>query len=542
MLLSTVTPAPAFSWIDWLVLAAYMLVVIGIGIGVSMGRTGRREYFLAGRSIPMWAAAVSVLATALSAATFIGGPQQAYRTNLTYFVANVGGLIAVLIAGIAFIPAYYRMQVTSIYEVLGRGMGPAAQRAASGMFMLGRVFASGARLFMVAIPFSYIAFNDIESGHLMLSIALIAVGATLYTMIGGIRAVIWTDVVQATVFVACVAIALLSIWSRIPASTAEVVDALRNTPLPDQPSVSKLTILDGSLDPTRPYTIWAALIGWSLFNLAAFGTDQDLVQRMLTCRDGRRGTWSVIVSNFITWPVVGMFLVMGLLLYVFYQRPDLMGDAAPSYVIDDSRTVFLDFILHEMGPGMRGLMVAGLFAAAMSTLDSTLNALASTTITDFVRPFLARARPRTAEPGDARVEAWLSRLFVLLWSIVLGTFACVCIVWQARSGMSLIDFALNVMLFAYTGLLAVFVAALFTNRGNSWSAIAALATGFLTIVVIQTGVLDAALAPALDASGWSSTAELAIPWQMCVGVIISFAVVCCGRRRATAAGATLTGG
>ena len=219
-----------------------------------------------------------------------------------------------------------------MYELLGHRYGPAAQTAASAMFLVGRVFASGARLFIVALPFALIAFGDTSPGSLLMAIAVIAVVATGYTMVGGIRAVIWTDVLQAVVYIATISVALYVLWQKIPVGFSEITTALRESPGGD-----KLKILDTSLGLDRAYTLPAILIGLTLFNLAAYGTDQDLTQRMLTCRNANRGGWSVILSNLIGWPVVGLFLVMGLLLWVFYQQPGLMGDAAPGYAIDDRR-------------------------------------------------------------------------------------------------------------------------------------------------------------------------------------------------------------
>ena len=170
-------PVPVgFSPIDWIIVASYLALVIVIGIMVGRRRTGVDDYFLAGRSMPMWAVAISILATSQSAATFVGGPEQSYTGNLTYFLANLGGLIAVVIVALLFLPAFYRHGVTSIYELLGHRFGGAAQKCAGAMFLIGRVFASGARLFIVALPFSMVAFGDTSYQSLLISIAIIAIG------------------------------------------------------------------------------------------------------------------------------------------------------------------------------------------------------------------------------------------------------------------------------------------------------------------------------------------------------------------------------
>ena len=514
------SPVPVgFSPIDWIIVASYLALVIVIGIMVGRRRTGVDDYFLAGRSMPMWAVAISILATSQSAATFVGGPEQSYTGNLTYFLANLGGLIAVVIVALLFLPAFYRHGVTSIYELLGHRFGGAAQKCAGAMFLIGRVFASGARLFIVALPFSMVAFGDTSYQSLLISIAIIAIGATAYTLTGGIRAVIWTDVLQAGLYITTIVIALWLLWQKFPIGATEIIEALRTDPDGD-----KLKMLDLKLastgDLANPYSLWAILFGVTLFNLAAYGTDQDLTQRMLTCKSARRGSWSVIISNLIGWPIVFLFLVMGLLLFVFYQRPDLMAEAAPDYAIGSSAIVFLEFILHEMPTGLRGLMMAGLFAAAMSSMDSALNAMASTTIADFYRPL-------HGSMVSPRRERRAARLALLFWAIALAGFACFCVYWQKESGDTLIDFALGVMVFAYAGLLAVFLTALLTKRGSSLSVIAALLTGFALVLAMQGSIWDM-WAPKL---GIDFT--LAFPWKMLIATTVSF-VVCCiapGKRR-----------
>ena len=467
-------PDASFEAVDWLVLLAYLAIVIFIGVVASRRGAGSDEYFLAGRSMPVWAVAISVLATSQSAATFVGGPQQAFAGDLTYLSANLGGLIAVVVVAWFFLPAFYRARVTSIYELLGRDLGTGAQRAASATFMVGRVFASGARLFIFAIPFALVAFGDIHRGALLGSIWIIAIAAAVYTLAGGIRAVIWTDVLQAVVYVGSVCVALVLLWKKIALPPGEVLSTLRNA--------GKLTVIDAGWSWSRPWNLWAVIFGLSLLNVAAFGTDQDLTQRMLTCRSARRGSASLLLSWVLGLPVVGIFLGVGLLLYL--HAPD-----------GDGKRVFVDFIVQEMPAGLRGLMMAGLFAAAMSSLDSALNAMAATTVRDFYRPLGGRA------------EARASRIAVVVWAFALAGFASFCVWWHDRSGDQLINFALGVMVFAYSGLLGVFLTVLFTKRGSAASAVAALVTGFVAVLLLR-------LTP------------LSLGWQMLAATALSFAVCC----------------
>lgn len=541
-----------FALLDWLVLSGYLALVMGIGLAASRRKPSGNEIFLAGRGMPVWAVAISVLATSLSAATFIGGPQQSFEGDLTYFAANLGGLIAVVIVATVFIPAFYRLQVTSIYELLGHRFGGPARTAASAMFMLGRVFASGARLFIVALPFSLIAFGNADADSMITSILIIALAATVYTAAGGIRAVIWTDVLQAILLVASVTAALIVLWQKLPMDMAALLQGLR-----DDVAGDKLRIIDTSLDLSRPYTLPAIIIGFTLFNVAAYGTDQDLTQRMLTCRSARAGAWSVILSNLLAWPVVMLFLVLGLLLYVFHQHPDLTGLESTT-TIEDTRTVFLAFILSEIPSPLRGMMIAGLMAAAMSSLDSALNAMASTTIADFYRPWRERRQrletsfppgPEAPVPGipsgftrdkdpaqddddGGRAPAdytRASRTAITAWAAALAAFACFCVWWQDASGDTLIDFALGVMVFAYAGLLGVFLTALLTRRGNTTSALLALLVGYLSVVAMRDPLWTHWTEPlGLDVT-------LAFPWQMTISTVLSFLVCIAGRRSVRAA-------
>ena len=498
------------SLVDWLVVGLYMAFVVLVGALHARREESGGDFFLAGRRVPMWAAAVSVLATSLSAVTFLGGPQEAFDNNLTYLSLNLGGLLAVVLVAIFFIPAYYRAQVTSVYELVGARLGTNAERATSAMFLLGRIFASGARLYIASIPLSLIVFGDLEPAHLVGAIAIVALVATLYTISGGIGAVIWTDAAQMLVLLTAAGACIWLLLDRIPIPTGEIVEALRASTT--DTGASKLTLFDTRLDPSLPFTIWGALVGMTLFNMAAYGTDQDLVQRMLTCKSAVRGSWSLVLSNILGMAVVAVFLALGLLLYIFYARPDLMGDAAPA-AVEDSRRVFLRFILTETPLGLRGLMIAGLLAAAMSSLDSALNAMSSAAVCNFVRPRLGDIAPKT--------EVRIARVFVGVFAILLAGFACACVWLQRESDEGLLPFALGVMLYAYAGTLAVFCCALFTKRGNATSALAALATGFLAVGAMQFGPkwIDAWPLP-----------PFALGWRMAIGFALAFAVCLLGRR------------
>lgn len=516
----------AFTGLDWAVLGGYFALLLVTGILLARREpSGSAEYFLAGRQMPVWAVAVSVLATSLSAATFIGGPQQAYVGNLTYLSASLGALLAIGVVAAFFVPAFYRANVSTVYELLEVRFGTGAKRAASAMFMVGRIFASGARVFIVAIPASMIVFGDDKPAHMVLAIGLLSVIAVVYTLVGGIRSIIWTDVIQTCVFVGAAGAAAWVLLSRIPLGAGELVGTLADAPGPG--GTSKLTLLSLSTDPGANYTLLTAVIGFTLLNLGAYGTDHDLVQRMLTCRSAVRGSWSAVLGVLVGLPVTTLFMTLGLLLYVFYQRPEIMGEGAPSYPAPAGKDVFLTFILREMPRGMPGVMMAGLFAAGIGSLNSALNAMSATFLNDFYRPM----RPGKSERHYLAVGRW----GVAGWGAVLGGFACLCVWWYAAKraeGQTLIDFALSVMGFAYAGLVAVFATAIFTRRGTGASAVAALAVGFVAVLAMEPW----AWARWAGAIPGLAEIKLAYPWRLAVATAVATAVCCLPRGRGAARG------
>lgn len=480
--------------LDWIVLGGYFVVLALTGVYFSRReQKNTDDYFLGGRRMPTWAVGVSIVATSMSAASFIGVPQDGYTGNLTYLSTNIGMVIAAFMVAFLFIPAFYRRRVQTIYELLDQRYGPAAMQATSGAYMLGRIMASGVRVFIGAIPASIIIFGDagLEPANLCIAIGILTVVGIVYTLAGGISSVIWTDVIQMGVLLGACVLAIWLIARQLPIGAAETIELLRANS--GSPKGSKLTVFQFGSDAepwwTRPFSLPAVLVGFTLMGIASYGTDQDLTQRMLTCRDEKAAARSVIGGILFGVPSVALFLVVGLLLWVFYQQPEMWrshGLEAP-VVPEDSRRVFLSFIIDHMPPGVSGLMMAGLFAAGLSSLNSGINAMASTFVNDFYR--------RLAPGRDERHYLRTGRIAVVGWGLILGGFAVVCVFWQTREGelqekSTLLTFALSVMTFAYAGLVPVFLTALLTKRGSTAGVIATLITGFVLVLSMQPIVWD----------------------------------------------------
>lgn len=540
-------PSNGLETLDWIVLAGYFAALGAIGFFSSRRKkAGTEDYFLGGRRMPVWAVAASVIATATSAATFIGAPEEAYSGNLTYLSTNIGTALAVVIVALVFIPAFYRHNVTTVYDLLEHRFGYAAKLAASWMFMVGRVLASGARIYVAAIPAAMILFGSAEGAkpmgpaELIPAIAALTVVGILTAFGGGIRTVIWTDVMQVVVFILAAASAVFVLLSKIPADMGAIYEALRGT---EVAGGSKLTVLETGIDPgasglgldlSRPYTLLTAVLGFSLLGVAAYGTDHDLTQRMLTCRTAVKGGSSAFVALLINLPMVAAFMCIGLLLHIFYQRPDLMGEFAPRAAPEESKQVFLRFIIDHMPAGLTGLMMAGLFAVGVGSLNSALAAMSATFVNDAYRPLA---------PGRSdRHYMLMGRAAVVGWGVVLGGFACLCVFWHTRG--TLINFVLGVMTFAYSGLLGVFLTALCTRRGNSRSAIAALVVGFAAVLLMQpwawawwTGLSEMTVAtPGVEDGFRLGELRLAFPWRLTVATSLAFVVCWAGPPRKGAAG------
>ena len=310
---------PQFSLLDWSVVIGYMAIVLVMGAVISRRQADSRYFFLAGRSMPAWAVSLSVLATALSAATFIGVPQMAFEGDLTYLITNVGSVIAAFIIAFLFVPPIYLAGTVTIYGYLGRRYGMGAKAAAGVMFLLGRLLSSGARLFMAGIAFALMLYGEATARELVFAVVLLGIIGTLYTVFGGIRAVIWTDALQLCVMTVAALFSVVLLWQLIPASGTDVLNALRNAE-----GVNKLRLVDLRWDLGNPFTLWSGVFAMIVVGVSTHGVDQDMAQRVMTAKSPWHGGWALISSIVIGIPVIGLFMAIGLLLHVFYQRPDLM--------------------------------------------------------------------------------------------------------------------------------------------------------------------------------------------------------------------------
>ena len=483
----------SFSSLDWFVFFAYFLVLGVTSYVLSQGKIKTsREYFVSANSMPMFAVAISVLATSQSAATFLGVPEFSYKNDFTFIGFYLSALLAVIFVAFVLIPKFYALRAVTVYELLESRYGESAKKQAGLMFLVGRVLASGARLYIGALAISMILFGDILFLHVMLSITVLMFGALAYTYFGGVKSVILSDIIQAIIYVGAGVVVLVYLYYSL--EHVNILQTLQEH--------QKLRIFDISMD--GKFSVIGLLSGWLLLNIAAFGLDQDMTQRVLSCKNKNEAAKSLIVSILLIIPVVLLFLSIGALLFVFYQNADVVQNFDGENI-----TIFMYYILNEMPEGLRGLVTVGAIAAALSSTNSVLGAMASVAIEDIYKPWKLK-HSHVEEMHFVKA----ARVAVLFFAVLLSAMAMVSYFWQRYSDLSLISFALGVMAFAYTGLLGVFFSAIFTNRGTAKLVPWSLLGGFVSVLALQP---------------YTFGINIGFSWQIVIGTIIAFSLMQLGK-------------
>ena len=488
----------------WLVVTLYFGVTLWIGNWLGRGQTSLEDYFLAGRRMPWWIASLSIVATETSTLTFVGVPGIAYGGDFTFLQLVMGYVVGRLLVAMVLVPAYYAGRVQTAYELLADRFGPAVRQLASGVFMLSRVLADGVRLFATALVLIELLPIPLEAA------IVVVISVTLwYTLRGGLRAVIWNDAAQLVIYIGGALVAASVLLARIPGGIGGVTRTLAAS--------DKLQLFDLTYDWSSPYTFWAGLIGGAALTSATHGTDQMFVQRLLACGSRRSSQAALVVSGALVFLQMALFLVLGSLLYVFYEL------FPPSTGFDSHDQVFPRFIANEM-PLVGGIVIAAVFAAAMSTLSSSLSALASTSALDVL--FAARGKSccsfgSGAEPPTAKQhrrelssgerdaeELRTSRWITVAWAVALAVVALL-----ARSVDSVLEVGLTITSVTFAGILGLFLLGLTRWRLTEGRAAAALAAGPLMLLMIH------------------ATGALAWTWYTTIGAATSFAVGALLRRR-----------
>ena len=495
----------SFATIDWIVFGSYFAVLVISSVWFSQTKIeNSRDYFVGGNSVPMWAVAISVLATTQSAATFLGGPEYAYNHDLTFLGFYLSAFLGVLFVAKVLIPRFYAINAVTVYELLEVRYGVSAKKNAGIMFLIGRLFASGARLYIGALAISMILFMDITAPHVAVAITVLVLGALAYTYFGGVKSVIYSDIIQAVTYITAALLLLFYLYTSLDVDFNTIY-----TTLSDEQKL-KLFNFTWDFSSANNFNVWGLLSGWFLLNIAAYGLDQDMTQRVLSCSNKKEGERAIVISVLMTIPVVLIFLFIGLLLYLFYQHPEfstITGNIEQQFA-GEKITILMYYILHEMPEGLRGLVTVGAIAAALSSTNSVLGAMSSVAIEDLYKPWKQK---QGAVNEYHFVKA--ARIGVLVFALLLAMMAMLSYFWQRYSEVSLLSFALGVMAFAYSGLLGVYFSAIFTERGSERSVLFALIGGFSTVLFLQPYIL-----------GLFIDYNLGFAWQIVIGTLVAFAI------------------
>lgn len=490
-----------FSFIDWSIFLGYLLILLVMAYYLSnKSISSSREFFTAKNSMSVLPVALSLLATAQSAATFLGAPEFSYRYDLTLLGFSITSLLAIYIVVKFLIPKLYEINAMSVYELLQNRYGGNSRRDVGVMFLVGRLFASGARLYMAALALSMILFFDISLLQVTFSVILLVLGALIFTYFGGIKSVILSDVLQIIVYIGAGIAVVIYLYLSLNLDFSTLYQNLNEA--------EKLKYIDFELNFTNDgkFNIFSLFTGYMLLNIAAFGLDQDLAQRVLACKNKKEAGFSLYGATLLSIPISLLFLVIGLLLFLYYQEHTIEQKFE-----GESITIFMYYILNEMPNGLKGFVTIGAIAAALSSTNSVLGAMSSVAIEDIYRPFKMKKNKNIEEIHFVKI----ARIMVVIFALALALMAIISFIVHTNSSIPLISFALGVMAYAYSGLLGVFASALFTKRGNAKLIPYALIVGFLTVISMQS---------------YTFGLNIGFAWQLVIGTILSFGVMQLGKR------------
>jgi SSS family transporter len=511
--------------IDTIVLLTYFAGIVAIGLYAGRHNADLREFALGGRSIPWWAVLASIIAAETSAATFLGTPAEGFKTRgFFYGQLVIGTILARIIIAFTFIEPYYRFRVQSIYEFLAVRFGNKTKNAASAIFLFTRVLGIGVRLYlggviMVVIWRYLFPQTPVTIMTYFWGILFVTIVTTFYTMIGGIKAVVWTDFIQASLMIGSVIFAIGLLVSRLggPAAIREAIGGWQTVRWVQSGWDGSLPFgaaLKAMFE--EPYTLWAAFVGSTFLTMATHGTDQDMVQRMLTAPDYRKSRLSLILSGLADIPIAVSFLSVGILLWIYYTHGSAPLPTVGGQPIADNE-IFAHFIVNEMPIGLRGLIIAGVFATMMGSTSAALNALATSFTKDFYLPYFNRRATDHTAVTAARVA---TAVFGVLM-IAVATVAAYQVLKSPH--LTIIPIAIGILGYTYGALLGVFLLGMLTRtRGRDGANVIAMLLGMTAVLVLCKVEIQGIVNFGLLMPDWWP--QISWPWFVLVGCTVTFFV------------------
>jgi len=481
-----------FSWVDYLVLAAYLVGITIFGVLFRKSQKTVKDYFVGAKNIHWIIISLSIVATETSTLTLIGVPAIAYANyanpeqggNYTYLQVVVGYIIARFVISFIFIPAYFRGDILTAYKLLENRFGTGTKNFAASMFLVMRALAEGVRIFAASIVLTAVLSSSLPgiSAESLTLWSIVIVGALtlVYTFEGGIAAVIWTDLIQLIIYIGGSLVAAYMLLSLVPGGWGEIYS--------QGMAAGKFQVLSFKWSYNLPFTFWAGLLGGTFLTMASHGTDQLLVQRLFTCKNQRDSQKALILSGFVVFFQFALFLTIGVMLYAYYKFYPMTG------TLTSNDEIFPKFIVERLPHGISGLVIAAIFAAAMSNLSGSLNSLASTTVLDFYKPLI---NPNASDESLLKLSRWLTAA----WGVIL-----IFIAFFARNWGSVFTVGLTIASLVYGPMLGAFLLGVLTRRANQTGVIAGMLSSIIAMLFVKFYV------------------DLAWTWFVLVGTLICLLV------------------
>jgi SSS family transporter len=465
----------ALSWVDFLVVVAYLVAITTFGAHFRKRQQTLHDYFLGGRRLPWWAIALSVVSAETSILTIISTPGIAYRSNLAFLQLVAGYLVARVVVSLVLIPRYFAGELFTAYQLIEQRFGRGLRIFTAALFLATRALAEGVRVFAISIVMEVI----FKTGVLA-SVLIITALTLFYTFEGGFTAVIWTDVIQLLIYLSGTGLALALALGAIPGGWTEVVRL-------GHLAGNKFAVFDFHFNWHEPYLFWSGVVGGTFLTTASHGTDQLIVQRLLAARNRGQSQLALLSSGLVILFQFGLFLLVGVVLYGFYQH---FPSATPFGRTDQ---IFPTFVVTRLPRGLAGLVIAAILAAAMANLSAAFNSLTSSSVVDFYKPFV---RPGADEKHYLRV----SRGMTLAWGGVLVLIALVAQHFQR----SVLELALTIASVPYGSMLGIFLLGVLTRRATSRGTLCGALLGLVALCLVM---------------GFSSAAWT---WYVAIGTVVTF--------------------
>ena len=495
-----------FNAADWTVILLYLGGIIGLGMWFGKDQRNTRDYFLGSKNIPWWGIGLSIVAAETSALTIIGVPAMAYGDNITFIQIIIGYVIARIILAVVMVPHYLKGEIYSPYQLLENSFGPAARRTAGGFFLVSETLAAGVRVYVACIPIKLMLGDKILSlgtGDPILGAILLFVGLSLlYTYIGGVKAVIWTDAVQFGLFLAGGLFTLFYVPTLIEGGWSGAFSQAS--------AAGKLHWFNGGFSlaaPNNNFNIWMGVLGATVVVLSSHGAEQLIVQRVLACGTVSEGRKALALSAVIILPLFLIFLLCGALLWVFYQSHPLqipLPDTRPGIKANDF--IFPIFMMTEVPHVLKGFLIVAILAAAMSSVSSALTSLASVSTMDFVKGLTK---------GEKSEEYFLnfSKYSTVFWAVVL-----VLVAYLSREVVYVLNAAFTLRGLTSGALLGGLIMVLTGKKGSPWP----LITGMVASLCVMIGVSQFDWKTVVNGS--EITQKIAWPWFTLIGTTVTLSV------------------